>query len=170
MALIVLLVAAGLLLLFLETVLPGLIAGALGFLSLAAAICYGYRDFGMKGGNATILSVGALLLVETFLWLKFFPDSRMARRFVSRRQIGTVGAEKPELLGKTGMAMTALRPAGTAMFGGRRTDVVTEGLFVEKGRPVAVVAIEGLRVVVRESALEPGLEAPVPLGTNESVN
>ena len=149
MALIVLLVAAGLLLLFLETVLPGLIAGALGFLALVGAVAYGYLEFGFKTGNATLLSVLGLLLLGIVLWLKFFPESRMARVFVSQRQIGTVGAEKPELLGKSGVAVTALRPAGTAVFDGRRTDVVTEGGFVEKGQPVTVVGIEGLRVVVR---------------------
>jgi membrane-bound serine protease (ClpP class) len=154
MALIAVLIAAGLLLLFLETVLPGLIAGALGFLSLIGAVAYAYLEFGAKTGNATLFIVLLLLLAGIILWLKFFPDSRMARAFVSQGQIGTVGAEKPELLGKSGVALTALRPAGTAVFEGKRTDVVTEGGFVEKGQPVTVVAIEGLKVVVRETADE----------------
>jgi len=59
------------------------------------------------------------------------------------------------LLGKNGIALTALRPAGTAVFDGKRTDVVTEGGFVEKGQPVTVVGIEGLRVVVRATADTP---------------
>ena len=152
MALIVLLVAAGLLLLFLETVLPGLIAGALGFLALVGAVAYAYLEFGLKAGNATLFSIVGLLLLGIVLWLKFFPESRMARVFVSQRQIGTVGAEKPELLGKSGVALTTLRPAGTVLFDGRRTDVVTEGGFVAKGQAVTVVAIEGLKVVVRPAS------------------
>jgi membrane-bound serine protease (ClpP class) len=155
MALIAVLIAAGLLLLFLETVLPGLIAGALGFLALVGAVAYAYVEFGAKTGNATLFIVLFLLLAGVILWLKFFPDSRMARVFVSQRQIGTVGAEKPELLGKNGVALTALRPAGTAVFDGKRTDVVTEGGFVEKGQPVTVVEIEGLKVVVRATVDTP---------------
>jgi membrane-bound serine protease (ClpP class) len=149
MALISLLIAAGLLLVFLETVLPGLIAGTLGVLALIGAVAYAYLEFGAKTGNGVLFSVIALLVIGVVLWLKFFPESRLARVFVSERQIGNVGAEKPELLGKTGTALTALRPAGTAVFDGRRADVVTEGGFVEKGQTVTVVAIEGLRVVVR---------------------
>ena len=62
MALIALLIAAGLLLLFLETVLPGLIAGALGFLALAGAVGYAYVEFGAKTGNATLFLIAFLLL------------------------------------------------------------------------------------------------------------
>jgi len=32
---------------------------------------------------------------------------------------------------------------------GKRIDVVTEGPFIEPGTPVKVVAVEGMRVVVR---------------------
>jgi membrane-bound serine protease (ClpP class) len=60
-----------------------------------------------------------------------------------------VDAEKPELLQQTGTAFTQLRPAGTALINGRRVDVVTEGQLIERGTPVRVVAVEGMRVVVR---------------------
>jgi len=157
MALIALLIAAGLLLLFLETLLPGLIAGAIGFVALVSAVVYAYFEFGLKTGNATLLVVLVLLVAGTLLWIKFFPNSRVAQQFVSTGSIGNVGAEKPELLGQTGAALTALRPAGTAVFNGKRVDVVTEGGFVEKGQAVTVVAIEGLRVVVRPE--DPDLSA-----------
>jgi membrane-bound serine protease (ClpP class) len=149
MGVIALLIAVGLVLLFLETILPGMIAGALGLLALGAAVAYGYMQFGAKTGNATLFIVLVMLGVGTVLWVKFFPDSPMAKVFVSKGQIGTVGAEKPELLGQTGVALTPLRPAGTVVFNGKRVDVVADGLFIEKGTSVKVVAVEGLRVVVR---------------------
>lgn len=149
MALIALLIGGGLCLLFLETFLPGLIAGAFGLLTLAVAVGYAYLSYGLKTGNATLTVTAGLLILGALLWLKFFPDSKIARIFVSRRQIGNVGAEKPELLGEAGVALTALRPAGMASLAGKRVDVVTEGGFVEKGTAVIVVAVEGLKVVVR---------------------
>jgi len=54
---------------------------------------------------------------------------------------------------QTGTALTILRPSGTAEINGRRVDVVTEGDWLEVGAPVTVIAVEGLRVVVR--ALHP---------------
>ena len=84
-----------------------------------------------------------------WLWVKFFPNSRMGRVFISREVVGEIGTEKPELLEQTGTALTPLRPAGAALIKGKRVDVVTEGQMIERGTPVRVVAVEGMRVVVR---------------------
>lgn len=149
MGLIVLLVSVGLILMALETVLPGMIAGLIGLISMGAGVALAYMDFGFRTGNTVLLIAMTLLALGTICWIKFFPDSPMARVFVLNRTIGTVGAERPELLGRSGVALTTLRPAGTAVFDGKRVDVVSEGGFVEKGRAVKVVGIEGLRVVVR---------------------
>jgi membrane-bound serine protease (ClpP class) len=154
MGIIAILIAVGLALLFLETILPGLIAGALGLLSLGAAIVYGYMEFGSRTGNSALAIVLLLLCVGTVLWVKFFPDSAVAKVFVSDRQIGNIHAEKPELLDQTGMTLTALRPAGTCLINGKRIDVVAaDGAFVEKGTSIKVIDIEGLRVVVRPVAV-----------------
>jgi len=82
-------------------------------------------------------------------WLKFFPDSRIAKKFVSQGAVGDLGVDKPELLHATGTALTQLRPSGIANLAGQRVDVVTEGGLIEKGTAVKVVAVEGARIVVR---------------------
>ncbi len=51
-------------------------------------------------------------------------------------------------VGDEGRAASALRPAGTALFGGRRIDVVSNGDFIPEGTPVRIVGIEGIRIVV----------------------
>lgn len=53
------------------------------------------------------------------------------------------------LVGKEGKALTVLRPAGTALVGADKVDVVTEGEFVAAGTPVKVLRVDGTRVVVR---------------------
>jgi membrane-bound ClpP family serine protease len=80
---------------------------------------------------------------------EFFPNSRVAARSRRIRRSENINAEKPELLHQTGAALTPLRPSGTAIINGRRVDVVTEGGMIERNTPVKVVAIEGMRVVVR---------------------
>jgi membrane-bound serine protease (ClpP class) len=89
------------------------------------------------------------LIIGFCLWLKYFPDSYIAKFFVSRRVVGEIGTDRPELLHQTGTAFTQLRPAGTAVINGKRVDVVTEGQLIEKGTPIKVVAVEGMRIVVR---------------------
>lgn len=149
MLVITLLIAVGLLLLFLETLLPGLIAGAIGMLLLAGAVVYAYLEMGIRTGNLTLLVVCISLVIATILWVRFFPDSAIARLFVSTSMVGNIDAEKPELLDQTGVAFTDLRPAGTALINGKRVDVVTEGGYVSKNTPIRVIEVEGMRVVVR---------------------
>ena len=149
MLVITLLIAVGLLLLFLETLLPGLIAEAIGMLLLAGAVVYAYLEMGIRTGNLTLLVVCISLVIATILWVRFFPDSAIARLFVSTSMVGNIDAEKPELLDQTGVAFTDLRPAGTALIDGKRVDVVTEGGYVSKNTPIRVIEVEGMRVVVR---------------------
>ena len=51
-------------------------------------------------------------------------------------------------VGRSGKAITTLRPAGTCDFDGVRLDVVTEGDFIDKGSVVKIVKVEGRRIVV----------------------
>jgi membrane-bound serine protease (ClpP class) len=61
----------------------------------------------------------------------------------------TGGADRPSLLGATGIARSYLRPGGVAEIEGARVDVVTEGEYVPAGTPIEVIADEGYRRVVR---------------------
>jgi membrane-bound serine protease (ClpP class) len=65
---------------------------------------------------------------------------------------GYVSAPATELVGRDGVALTDLRPAGTARFGNERVDVVTEGEYVAQGSPVRVIRSEGYRHVVRQAS------------------
>jgi membrane-bound serine protease (ClpP class) len=54
------------------------------------------------------------------------------------------------LLGREGVSLTVLRPAGKAQFGDDLVDVVSEGPFITQGRRIEVIEVTGNRVVVRE--------------------
>lgn len=149
MTTVLVLLAAGFILIGLETLLPGLVAGTLGFILLVIGVAISYRELGTAGGNATLAVTGVLLGAGCMVWITFFPHSRLARRFISAGQVGEIGTTRNDLLDAEGVATTVLRPAGTALIGGRRVDVVTEGGHVAPGTPVRVVAVEGVRVVVR---------------------
>ena len=60
-------------------------------------------------------------------------------------------ARTRELIGASGTATTALRPAGkVSLADGRLVDVVTEGGFIERGATVEILEIAGSRIVVGE--------------------
>ena len=65
------------------------------------------------------------------------------------REQGFSGTEDLEFfLGKQGVAVTTLRPSGTADFDGVRLDVVSQSEFISKGTKVTVIKVEGRRIVV----------------------
>lgn len=149
MALVITLLVVGGVLLLLETVLPGMIAGIIGGCCLLAGVIMGYVEFGAVIGTWILLATVVGVVVGFAIWAKYFPESRCGRMFVSHSVVGDIKAEQPELLHQTGVAFTQLRPSGIALIDGRRVDVVSDGALIEKGTPIKVVAIEGMRVVVR---------------------
>ena len=150
MVLVATLLLAGAVLLLAETVLPGMIAGIFGACCLIAGVIVGYQEFGLTTGNWILLGTMCGLGAGFVLWLKYFPESRMAQLYTSKGAVGDIGTERPELIGQCGVAHTALRPSGVAVIGGQRVDVVSEGALIERGANVRVITVEGARVVVRQ--------------------
>lgn len=57
-------------------------------------------------------------------------------------------AEWARYLGATGVAQTDLRLSGKARLGDETVDVVSESEYIERGTPVRVIRVEGVRIVV----------------------
>lgn len=59
-------------------------------------------------------------------------------------------AQRSELIGESGKAVTVLRPAGKALVNGELYDVVSDGPFIPDGSEIQVVEVQGNRIVVRQ--------------------
>ena len=86
--------------------------------------------------------------------VKKLPSSRLWKKIVlsdaSTTDRGYVSTRtQAELIGRTGVVLTELRPSGTVQLDGVPVDVVSEGAFLPKGTVVRVTAVQGSRVVVR---------------------
>lgn len=149
MELVVTLLVVGAILLLLETILPGMVAGIVGGCCLMAGVVLGFVRLGPAAGTWILAGTVVGLIAGFAVWARVFPNTRFGRAFISQGVSGEIGTERPELLNQTGTAFTQLRPSGIALINGQRVDVVTEGSLIEKGTPVKVVGIEGMRVVVR---------------------
>ncbi|HBS30083.1 MAG TPA: hypothetical protein DEB06_11700, partial [Phycisphaerales bacterium] len=65
------------------------------------------------------------------------------------------GTGGPAVIGAVGIACTPLRPSGSAEFGDRLVDVVSEFGFIDSGERVRVVSVSAFRVSVERAAPGP---------------
>ncbi|HYO79927.1 MAG TPA: NfeD family protein, partial [Bryobacteraceae bacterium] len=157
-----LLIFLGVLLVALEVfVLPGFtVAGIAGIVALVAGL-----GLTLVGGGATASSFIAALgrvavsllvaIIGAFVLLRFLPQLPFGRRLVLESGMeaddGYVSAPASDyrLLGRTGTALSPMRPAGIADIDGTRVDVVSDGGFIEAGSQIEVTRVEGNRIVIR---------------------
>jgi membrane-bound serine protease (ClpP class) len=159
----IILLVVGLILILVEAViLPGFgfvgIGGVVAvlvalYLSLIGALPT-EADYSRAAGVLTAAMIA--MMIGAYMLIRALPRSRrLAEKGVLlhtelHRDAGYVSApERRELVGAVGVAATDLRPAGAALFGDERIDVVAEAGFIPAGTQVSIISAEGYRFVVK---------------------
>jgi len=166
----IVLIGIGLVLLALEAfVIPGFgVAGIAGLIVLALGLVLALVGLDLRVSLQTgdlwlaALRVAASLGLAVMAFAAFLyvaPQSRFGQWLVLKETVrgqasrrGIRGEQKlsdAELMGRTGIVLSDLRPSGSARFGSERVDVISEGAWVPKGTEIKVVEVRGSRVVVR---------------------
>jgi membrane-bound serine protease (ClpP class) len=130
-----------------------------GLLTLIAMAClagglYIFFHYSPVAGWIGVLL--AVIMIPTVLIIayKIFPQTKFGQTVVltpaDRRHGDGIpdGERLQQLPGKAGVAITPLRPVGTCEIDGKRYQCVAESGFIEKGKSVSVIVVEGARVVV----------------------
>jgi membrane-bound serine protease (ClpP class) len=149
----ILLVIAAAALFMLEFAVP-----SFGMLGLLSATCYtfalilGFRESRELGIKVVVLGV-LLAPVALAVGVKLVKNSPLGRLTTlappSGSEIGRMGTEALRRFeGRTGSALTDLRPGGRAAFDDERLDVTAAGGFIPKGASVRVIRVEGVRILV----------------------
>lgn len=159
------LIVMGLVLLAVEIFIPGFgIPGTIGTVLLTAGLLLSMAEQPPDGSwiptaaslGRPLLNIGLAVAGSMGLGLvlsRWLPKTEVYRDLMLSTStppgdgIRAAGAAA-DLTGATGRAATDLRPAGAAMLGGRRVDVVSAGGFIACDTPVRVTQIDGARIVV----------------------
>ena len=148
---------AGIAVIIAEIILP---SG--GLLTVLAIGIFGYSLYvvftqfsAMIGAIFLALDV-VMIPVLVIIGLKMLAKSPITLRTVLSSAAG-VTSQNPmmeQYLGKTGRAISNLRPAGTAYIEGKRVDVVTQGEYIEKESAISVHAVTGNQIIVKSVKTE----------------
>jgi len=150
----IILFVIGIVLVLLEFVLPG---GIIGLIGLGAIL----TSFFLAGSSVMVIGVSLLValvatVIVSIILVKIFGKKLHAFKKIilfdsTNTESGYVSNKnRDDLIGKRGMALTTLRPSGTAIIGEERLDVVSQGNYIEKDTKIEVIKTEGSRIVVRE--------------------
>jgi membrane-bound serine protease (ClpP class) len=103
-----------------------------------------------------IAGIGMVILMKIF-GKKLHMFNKLVLKDATTTEEGYVSnANRIELIGKVGKALTPLRPSGTVAVENERLDVVTEGSYIDAGKTVEIIKVEGSRIVVREKLQKGG--------------
>lgn len=155
------LLSVGLVLLAIEIfVVPGFgIFGVLGIGGILASIylsMIGSLSTVVDYTNAAMVLSASMLIVLVSSWAIMRTLPKNMRLYRSGILLGEVTGRdyrsapvRSELVGRQGVAITDLRPAGVGRFDEERVDIVAEEGWLTAGTPIRIVRAEGYRHVVR---------------------
>ncbi|MEN1759758.1 NfeD family protein [Anoxynatronum sibiricum] len=145
---------AGIILLLIEAFAPGFgFPGIGGILLIVISIVMASSSITSAVVSLTISLAASVIAL--FVILKYAPKSKYFDRLTlateMRTDLGYVSTEgKEALIGKEGIVISYLHPAGTVDIEGEKVDAVSEGMYVETGTRVKVIRREGRRIVVKK--------------------
>jgi membrane-bound serine protease (ClpP class) len=160
----------GIVCIFLEIfVFPGFgISGILGIICIGTGLVFAmlnnnyfsFEEVRMPDISRALLTVlsGSLLSFVIILWL----STRIGEKGIFRKvalttdleNAGSVNPETQGLIGKTGTAMTVLRPSGKIMIDNEMYDAVSNQNFIESGKNVKIVKFENMQLYVEELIIQ----------------
>jgi membrane-bound serine protease (ClpP class) len=126
-----------------------MVAGVLGVVCLLGAAIVGFAEFGPKVGSLILIAELLAGTVLTILWMRFFPQTPLGRKYILDPSTAAHAPTEPERwVGYEGVALTDLRPAGSARLEDEKVDVITCGEHLESGTRVKVVRVDGPSIFV----------------------
>lgn len=146
------LLTAGVVLMVVELIVPGF-----GLFGVAGMVCLSWGGYYLLGGGMTALSVivGFYLLLAAGIAVLclYLPRESKWNPFVlwdkqSNSKGYTGGSDLSAFAGLQGVALTALRPAGTVLVKDKRLDVSSLGDYIPKNVTVRIVKTEGSKIFV----------------------
>lgn len=147
-----LLLVIGLLLVFLEFFLPGLILGALGSILIVASVVL----FGIQANSPLellfyFLGVGAAVAAVVYYAIKRIRRTAKAgTMYLDSDQAGYVASTfDATAIGKRGVALSDLKPSGHALIDGKQYQVSSQSGYVTQGTEIVVLGGQGAILFIK---------------------
>ncbi len=149
----IILFIAGFILVGVEMVIPGFgVPGISGILCLVVAI-FLISDSFIEGAVIALIVLGLLGIMFAII-LGLLSKAKLKSPIILKdeqnKENGFISnSDLNYLLGKQGVAVTDLRPSGTADFDGIEFDVISEGKYIPKDTKLIIYKVQGSKLIVK---------------------
>lgn len=155
MTAIIVLFLAGILLLAIEVLVPGMVVGIIGGLAILAGVIVAFNLYGTDGGMIALLGGGLLLGVTLYVEFVVLPKTKLARKLSMGTTVGGTSqpavADLAAVIEQEGETVTPLSPSGYIQLQGRRYEAFSQSGYLAKGVPVRVTGLDNFRLIVTKT-------------------
>lgn len=149
----IILFIAGFILLGIEMVIPGF--GVPGISGIACLIIGLFLTADtVEEGIVILLVILALLTIMLVVILRLLSKGKLKSPIILKDELSTEegfisSSDLNYLLGKKGVAVTDLRPAGRGSFDGVEFNIMSESKYIIKNTPIEICKVEGSKLIVK---------------------
>lgn len=153
MSSIIALIAAALILIFFEVILPGGILGLVAALCIIVATWLAGAEYGAGGAILTFLA--ALLAVGLLVYIEFKVLARtsLGNAFFLKSTVtghSNSAQAEPSVVGQQGVALTRLNPSGKVAIGGESYQACSQDGYIEVDTPVVVAGQDNFKLIIKK--------------------
>lgn len=144
----------GIILLLIEVMIPGFgVFGIAGIGAIFGSIVMVTDSLAQAAVYTVValgISFGAIYIFMKKVGLKKMENTVFLASKLDKEAGFQTSKEKTELMGLMGITKSYMRPSGKIELDGLVYDAITEGEFIEVGKTVTVIRVEGSKIIVRQ--------------------
>lgn len=144
----------GIVLLLIEVMIPGFgVFGIAGIGAIFGSIVMVTDSLAQAAVYTVValgISFGAIYIFMKKVGLKKMENTVFLASKLDKEAGFQTSKEKTELMGLMGLTKSYMRPSGKIELDGLVYDAITEGEFIEVGKTVTVIRVEGSKIIVRQ--------------------
>ncbi|MDQ0351033.1 membrane-bound ClpP family serine protease [Alkalibacillus filiformis] len=131
------------------------ILGVIGFLVVLFSVAFAapdgiYATYSIAGVILGALSSLILIRIDALPKRAMWGKLALKEQLTSEKGYNSLNESYKELVGKTGVTESILRPTGTVKIDEQRYSAVSNGQYIEPGQHVKVVAVDGTKILVEK--------------------
>ena len=151
MTTVLLLFVLGIVLLFLDLFIPGIVLSVLGALAFLAAVREAFVEYGMMGGIAAFGAGSALLGIMLYIEYGILPKTPFGKKMflhAAVKGLSQPASDLATLVGRECIALTPLVPTGQVEVDGRRYEAMSLDGQADRGTRLKITGAQNFSLTV----------------------